>query len=78
MLLLSGLERASYALDYRFDVLVDWIPAVTEAAVGEALAAARRDHPRRQVRTLAPVVLPQRLWESLVDGAALPDGRIRC
>ncbi|MBK9304880.1 MAG: NAD(P)/FAD-dependent oxidoreductase [bacterium] len=76
LLLSAWSARELHALDYRFDVLVDWIPAVTEAAVGEALAAARRDHPRRQVRTLAPVVLPQRLWESLVDGAALPDGRI--
>ena len=76
LLLSAWSARELHALDYRFDVLVDWIPAVTEAAVGEALAAARRGHPRRQVRTLAPVVLPQRLWESLVDGAALPEGRI--
>jgi len=76
LLLSAWSARELHALGYRFDVLVDWIPAVTEAAVGEALAEARRDHPRRQVRTLAPVVLPQRLWESLVDGAALPDGRI--
>ena len=76
LLLSAWSARELHALDYRFDVLVDWIPAVAEAAVGEALAAARRDHPRRQVRTLAPVVLPQRLWESLVDGAALPNGRI--
>lgn len=76
LLLSAWSARELHALDYRFDILVDWIPAVSAAAVTEALAAARRDHPRRQVRTLAPVVLPQRLWESLVDGAALPDGRI--
>ncbi len=76
LLLSAWSARELHACEYRFDVLVDWIPAVPADAVREALTKARRDHPRRQVRTLAPVVLPQRLWESLMEGAGMSDGRV--
>ena len=77
LLLSAWAARELHAGDYRGVLRVDWVPAVSAAGVATAFASARRERPRRLVRTQSPepLALPQRLWESLSDGAGVPRER---
>ena len=49
---------------------------LSQEAPAEAIATARKDHPRKHVVTGPLLDLPKRLWERLVAAAAIPDTRI--
>ena len=61
--------------DYRFELLVDWLPALTAADQTALVVAARRDHHRRRVAATPFGDLPRRLWERLVAAASIPPAR---
>ena len=62
--------RALHRLDYRFTLEVDWLPGVDVAGELEALS---RTWGKRQIATRSPFdALPKRLWQRLVEAAAVP------
>ncbi|MDD5719221.1 MAG: NAD(P)/FAD-dependent oxidoreductase [Candidatus Krumholzibacteria bacterium] len=67
--------RRLAACNYEFTLEIDWLPALPAAGVTDALAAGRRNQPRKQVATAACVDLPRRLWERLVAAAGVPAER---
>jgi len=65
-----------WSRDYKFEILVDWIPAAGSEGLAEAVAVARKENPRRQVARGPLLDLPKRLWERLVVAAGVDRGRI--
>lgn len=59
--------RELHKLDYRFPLLVNWLPGVD---VAEALEKKRREHGAKLVANTPIAPLPARLWEKLVGEAA--------
>jgi predicted Rossmann fold flavoprotein len=58
--------RGLHEVDYRFTLLVNWLPAMNAEQIANEFEVRRRSQPARLVvnATLAP--LPSRLWEQLV------------
>jgi len=63
--------RALHDRDYEFPLKVNWAPRFNAETLRAELAAARAEHPRRQVASGNPAGLPQRLWERLVAAAGI-------
>ncbi len=59
-------------LDYRFPLLVSWLPNQTLETITASLKALRTTHPARHVANSPLPPLPSRLWEFLVRAAGLP------
>lgn len=74
MLSAWGARRLA-ACDYVFELGVNWLPALSDEAVGALLAAQRSEHPRRLIRSSPAGSLPRRLWERLVAAAGIPEER---
>jgi len=57
--------------NYRFSLIVDWLPGIDVAA---GFSDAREGWGKRQVRTKSPFeVIPKRLWEKLVLSCGVPN-----
>ncbi len=63
--------RALHALEYRFELTVNWLGETPTAAVLEAFTAIKQTQGRKTVAANAQFGLPQRLWERLVAAAGL-------
>ena len=63
--------RELAARNYQFTLILSWVGARSAVQVGEDLAAARAAHPRKQLATWNPCGLPGRLWERLLEEAAI-------
>jgi hypothetical protein len=63
--------RTLHALDYRFDVVVDWRPGLDKEALAAALDGRRREHAARLVANAPLAELPARLWERLAAAAGI-------
>jgi hypothetical protein len=61
------------ALDYRFEVQVNWVPGKNEDNVRADLSAYRDAHPKQTVTANPLYGLPQRLWKRLVEGAEIAE-----
>jgi predicted Rossmann fold flavoprotein len=68
--------RELAAGDYRFQVLVNWIPALTEPGVRQRLQELRYDWAAQKVSTKNPFGFPQRLWEYFLTAAGI-GGEVR-
>jgi predicted Rossmann fold flavoprotein len=53
--------------NYQFELIVNWVPALTAPALLAHLTNVRQTQPRKQINTFSPVDLPQRLWERLLQ-----------
>ena len=68
--------RELHAASYKFVLGLNWVAPRTPAGTRSELAAFRAAHPKRQVATANPFVLPARLWERLAAAAGLaPDAQ---
>ncbi len=66
--------RALHAVDYHFPLRVNWLPAMTEAALRSELRVRREQQPKKRVVNSPVAALPIRLWEKLVSNARIsPD-----
>ncbi len=63
--------RELAAVDYRFNLALNWRGGSTTAQIQAELAAGRTVHPRRQISSWNPLGLPVRLWERLVVAAGI-------
>jgi predicted Rossmann fold flavoprotein len=64
--------RELAACDYRFEISVEWSAGLNAARARDELRTGRAAHPRKQVPSWNPFLLPRRLWERLVDAAGIP------
>jgi predicted Rossmann fold flavoprotein len=55
--------------EYRFKVLVNWLPTLNEAALREQMHSLRLNSAAQKITSKSPFGLPQRLWEHLVAEA---------
>lgn len=58
-------------LGYRFQVRINWIPDYHPGSVPQLLEEVRLGDPAKSLSRTRPVELPQRLWQSLVEGAGI-------
>lgn len=63
--------RALRDLDYRFPLLVNWLPKLDGDAIARELKARRDSQPARLVINASIAPLPGRLWEKLVMAAGI-------
>jgi len=63
--------RTLHDCDYRFTLLVNWVPAFNPESLRAELDRARTANPKKQLGTWCPVGLPLRLWERLLTAAGL-------
>ncbi len=61
-------------MDYRFPLLVNWLPDRSEAEVASGLKAQRGALATRPVESTPMTPLPARLWEQLVLAAGIARG----
>jgi len=64
--------RALHGLNYRFPLLLDWLPHLSTEHVVSELESRRAAQPARLVVNTPIPPLPARLWESLVLAATIP------
>lgn len=58
-------------LDYKSDIVINWLPALSPQAIQDELKARRTTQPKRRVAGSPIAPLPARLWERLVDAAGI-------
>ena len=63
--------RALLERDYRFTLLVNWLPGKTDGALAAELAAQRERQPARLIVNSPIAPLPARLWEALAAEAGI-------
>jgi predicted Rossmann fold flavoprotein len=68
--------RELAALQYRFPILVNWLPGENETGLQPAFARYRKELAGQKMKNRNPFQLPQRLWEKLVELAGI-DPEIR-
>ena len=64
--------RALHALDYRFPLLVNWLPGKTVDSIAAELQSRRQTQPAKLVVNTPIAPLTARLWESLVLQTNIP------
>jgi predicted Rossmann fold flavoprotein len=62
--------RPLHDLNYTFDVLINWLPSMTEEQLRNELAGRAKKQPAKMVINWPIAPLPARLWEALVVHAA--------
>jgi len=65
--------RDFHAMDYRFEILVNWLRDKPAAHAQEALRAHKQSHARKRPVNACPFELPLRLGRSLADAANIDD-----
>lgn len=74
ILRLSAWEaRELQALNYHFDIFINWLGDPTEAEVAAKFAGLRRSAGSHLVRKTNLEPLPKRLWERLVETSGIPE-----
>jgi hypothetical protein len=64
--------RALHKLDYKFPLLVNWLPEWSAEKISTELNSRRRTQPAKFVANAPLPPLPLRLWEQLVLAAGIP------
>lgn len=67
--------RGLAALDYRFEMRINWLSGMRDEQVCERLLAHKAAHPRQQLATWSPFGLPVRLWRLLLSRAGVVENR---
>jgi predicted Rossmann fold flavoprotein len=62
--------RPLHDANYNFDIVVNWLPALTEEKLRNELAERAKKQPAKLVVNWPVAPLPARLWEALVEHAA--------
>ncbi|GAB3997502.1 NAD(P)/FAD-dependent oxidoreductase [Spirosoma daeguense] len=60
-------------LDYRFTLRINWVPALNDNLLRNALQDFRQQNGRRQVTTQNPFGLPARLWQALTADVGISE-----
>lgn len=63
--------REFHALNYRFSLLINWLPDMDAGAIEQALSERRDSQPARLVTNGAIAPLTARLWEALVAASGI-------
>lgn len=64
--------RLLYEKNYQFQVQVNWVNEANQALVLEELNDIITQHPNKQLSNYRPYLLPDRLWQYLLDKSQLP------
>lgn len=59
--------RELHALDYNIEVVLDWLPQLSEAALRQILAEAKTSLKLKLVQNESPLALPKQLWKKMVE-----------
>ena len=65
--------RLLNGMEYRYEVVVNWIPPAHEEAVRQQLDKQRREHASSMVHSKQPYQLPRRLWEFLCSECGIKE-----
>jgi predicted Rossmann fold flavoprotein len=69
----SWAARELHVVDYQTQVVVNWLPLLSESELHLILQAKKQEYAGRQVGTEAPVALPKQLWKRLLTLTGLSE-----
>jgi predicted Rossmann fold flavoprotein len=61
---------------YRAQLLVNWLPAMTADKLRATILAVKSQIPQKSIHSNCPVMLPQRLWVSLLNYCEIEPGSL--
>lgn len=61
--------------NYRFEMKINWLPALSEESIFQTLEKQRAASPRKQIGTWSPLGLVSRLWKLLIARAGVEETR---
>lgn len=61
--------RELHAMNYRFPVVINWLPNAICSSAHKAINDIKKQHPRRHVCSRANLPIPNRLWERITQAA---------
>jgi predicted Rossmann fold flavoprotein len=64
--------RELHARNYRFPLVINWLPELSQEGVSERLDNLRSSNPAKLLVNTSLLPLPSRLWEGLVLAAGIP------
>ena len=59
--------RELHKMDYKFKLVINWLPGMNQESVKEKLNQLKKDNLTRNVYPISPLGLPIRLWERLFE-----------
>lgn len=65
--------RELHQVDYQSDVIINWLPSLTEDELRKRLLAIKKEQAGRQLASEPIFSLPKQLWKMLIKQAALPE-----
>lgn len=65
--------RELHGVDYRTQVVINWLPELKEEELRQRLLNCKSEQPAKQISTEAPVTLPKQLWKRLVQQSGIPE-----
>ncbi|PHQ28369.1 BaiN/RdsA family NAD(P)/FAD-dependent oxidoreductase [Leeuwenhoekiella nanhaiensis] len=67
--------RTLNELRYQFKILINWLPELSLEEASEQLNQFRFDLAKQQISTYAPLDIPKRLWQRLVESSDITPGK---
>jgi len=67
--------REFFEKNYQFVITVNWLPHFTEEEITTELTNLKQTQPKKNIGKKCPFELSNRLWESLVKAAEIPDNQ---
>lgn len=64
------------AVDYKFEIIVNWLPGSTLEGTREELMELKLAHAKQQITKYSQFELPKRLWQNLVKASKIEDSAI--
>ena len=63
--------RSLHELKYASNLQINWLPEYNEETLKQDLLKVKETHPKKKIVNYCPVKLPKRLWQSLINYAAI-------
>jgi predicted Rossmann fold flavoprotein len=65
--------RTLHEVNYRTDVVVNWLPAWSEQKLKEELLACKKQYGNRKMDSHVPFEMPKQLWKRLIHLSGIPE-----
>ena len=68
--------RSLHELKYASNLQINWLPEYNEETLKQYLLQVKETHPQKKIVNYCPVKLPKRLWQSLINYAAIKPDKV--
>ena len=68
--------RSLHELKYASNLQINWLPKYNEETLKQDLLKVKQTHPKKKIVNYCPIELPKRLWQSLINYAAIKPDKV--